>query len=190
MPVSKKILFPLFSIFLCYQSVKLMNYLVHSEPSSYNNLEVFLLSFLLNLFITGIFAFIGFAYPSSKVLPNKYYEIKNPKTLNSISKILLVKYFRVFLLFTFWGRGNNRKKFFNGTKRGLKNFIYQTKQSEFGHLGALIFVLISSIILLMNRYYFFVFITTLINVIGNLYPIILQRTHRRRIEIVTKYNKT
>ena len=183
----KKILFPLFSLFLCYRSIELMRNLILSEPNTYSNIEILTISFLLTIFITGVFAFIGFAYPSSNILSNRYYEIKNPKVLNYISKVLGIKYFRFLLLIIFWGRTNNQKKYFNGTKMGLKNFIFQTKQSEFGHFAAFIVILISSIILLLYEYLFLVIIITLINILGNVYPIILQRTHRMRVEKLIKY---
>ena len=93
-----------------------------------------------------------------------------------------MKYFRVLLLILFWGRKSNQLKFFNGTKRGLDNFIHQTKQSEFGHLGAFLLITISSVILLVYGYLFLVAMITFINVFGNLYPIVLQRYHRLRIE--------
>ena len=93
------------------------------------------------------------------------------------------------LLFAFWGQKTNRRKYFNGTKTGLKNFIFQTKQSEFGHLGAFVVIVILSVILLVHGYVFLVIIVTLINIIGNVYPVILQRSHRMRIEKITKYNK-
>ena len=165
-----------------------MRDLIASKPSEFSTFEALIISFLFTLFVTGIFAFIGFAYPSSNILPDRYYKIKNPLILKWIYKVLGIKYFRLLLLFAFWGRKNNRKKYFNGTKKGLKNFIFQTKQSEFGHLGAFIVILISSIILLVHGYVFLVIITTLINIIGNLYPIILQRSHRIRIEKMSMYN--
>jgi len=162
-----------------------MRSLISSDPNEYSNIEVLIISFLLTIFITGVFAFIGFAYPSSRILSDRYYEIKNPKVLNYISKVFGIKYFRFFLLFSFWGRKNNRKKYFNGTKKGLGNFIFQTKQSEFGHLGAFVVIIISSFILLVHGYIFIVIIITLINILGNAYPIILQRSHRMRIEKIT-----
>ena len=185
----KKILFPLFSVFLCYRSIGLIRDLISSEPNEYSNKEVLIISFILTLFITGVFAFIGFAYPTNRILPDSYYEIKNPKGLNTISKVIGIKYFRLLLLFAFWSRKTNRRKYFNGTKKGLKNFMFQTKQSEFGHLGAFVVIVILSVILLVHGYIFLVVMVTLINILGNVYPVILQRFHRMRIEKITKYNK-
>jgi len=140
----------------------------------------------LSLFITGIFAFLGFAYPTSKILANSYYEIKKPKVLIFTYKILGIKYFRSILLVVFWGRKNNRQKYFNGTKRGLQNFIFQTKQSEFGHSVAFLMIIASSILLLGHEYVLLTMIITIINILGNFYPILLQRSHRIRIEKITK----
>ncbi|WP_394330522.1 hypothetical protein [Psychroflexus sediminis] len=41
-------------------------------------------------------------------------------------------------MFVFWGKKKNKQKYFDGTKSGLENLDYQTKQSEFGHLAALV----------------------------------------------------
>ena len=89
--------------------------LMRSNPDEFSLIEAMIISFLLTLFITGVFALIGFAYPSSGTLSNDYYEVKNPKALNALYKILGLKYYRSLLLFAFWGRKNNRKKYFNGT---------------------------------------------------------------------------
>jgi hypothetical protein len=177
----KKILLPLASLFLCYRFALLMLHLISSESDEYSNIEGFVIAFLLTLFITGIFAFPGFAYPTNKLLPDEYYKIKKPKKLNYVSKVLGVRYFKLVLLIAFWGWKKNRKKYFNGTKKGLKNFVFQTKQAEFGHLGAFIVILISSVILFINGHMYVVLIMTALNILGNMYPIILQRIHRARV---------
>lgn len=157
-------------------------WLLLTDSESFNWMEAFVISFLLTLFVTGVFAFIGFAYPTHQVFPASYYQIKNPKLLKISCRILGVKYFRAALLFFFWGRGGNPKKFFNGTKEGLDDFIYQTKQSEFGHTGAFIVILLLSVVLLSHGYVFSFWVMSAINVIGNLYPVLLQRSHRLRVE--------
>lgn len=185
----KKILFPLLSLFLGYLTTGLMQNLIVSEPGQLSAGGTFFLSFLSTLYITGVFAFIGFAYPTNRLLPDGYYQIKNPKALSQIGKVMGVEYFRFLLLITFWGMKKNRKKYFNGTKQGLRNFIFQTKQSEFGHIGAFVVILVVSIVLLLHGYISMVIIITGINIIGNVYPVILQRLHRMRIEKVMKINK-
>lgn len=181
----KKILFLLFSAFLAFQSVKLVNVFILNSPSEFSLLFVFVLAFLLNLFITGVFAFIGFVYPTNKILPNSYYKIKNPKTLSKLYNLIGVEYFKMFLLITFWGKEKNQKKYFNGTKSGLINFDFQTRQSEFGHLGAFVVILFVSFVLLSKGHITAFLITSVINVLSNFYPIILQRKHRIQIERLT-----
>ena len=164
-----------------------MRDLVATAPEQFSNWEVLLVGFLLALFVTGIFAFIGFVYPSNRILPDQYYDIKHPDTLSSVGKIIGVNYFRNILLFAFWPRKGARKKYFIGTKTGLSNFVFQTRQSEFGHLAAFIVITLCSILLAANGHIRLVAIVTVIIVIGNLYPIILQRIHRVRIQQLTQH---
>jgi hypothetical protein len=182
--ILKKILFPLFSLFLVYQSKALLKVLISIEPNQFGFLGNLLFTALIVLFVTGIFAFVGFAYPTNKLLPKNYYLIKKPAHIRWWYKFLGVKYFKVFLLMMFWGKPQNRKKYFNGTKQGLHNFVFQTKQSEFGHLLAFIMVLIFSLILLFHKHHQLVLLVTILNLIANFYPIILQRFHRIRIDTI------
>ena len=186
MTILKKLLFPIFSLFLAFRSIDLIRNLISSDPNGYTIVEQIIISFLMNLFITGIFAFTGFAYSTSGILPKGYYKIKNAKQLKTTYRSLGINHFRIILLFLFWGRKSNRKKYFNGTKSGLKNFVYQTKQSEFGHLASFVTILFSSAYLLFFDYYLLVLFINLINIIGNLFPIILQRFHRMRIDPLTQ----
>ena len=142
----------------------------------------FIFAYLLSLFGTGFFAFTGFAYPTSMLIGSDYYKLKNVKLLTLTYKFLGVKYFKHLLLLFFWGTKTNRKKYFDGTKSGIKNFVYQTHQSEFGHLGGFLLLLICSLLLAFKGYFQMSIILFIINVIGNFYPIILQRYHRIRVE--------
>ncbi len=177
----KKIIFPLFSLFLLYVSFGLVKQLYYSEPIDYTFFESFLIAFMLTLFITGVFAFPGFAFSTSSLMPTRYYQAKNPVLLNRTYTFLGVSTFKSILVLLFWGRKNNRKRYYNGTREGLQNFLYQTKQSEFGHLVPLIITVILSIYLLFKGYVLLVIMITMINILGNLYPIILQRHHRIKI---------
>ena len=181
MRILKKILFSAFAIFLCVQS------LLRSAPENYSILESFVVSFLLCLFVTGIFAFPGFVFQTHRILGAKFYTLKNPKNLKRIYKLLGVKYFRNILMLLFWGIRKNRKKFFSGTRKGLYNFIYQTKQAEFGHLGSFFVIFILSLILVSKGHVLLFIFILLINILGNLYPVILQRFHRVRIGKITEF---
>lgn len=179
--IIKKITFPLVAAFLAYRSVELMRVFDQLSPTATPFWLIFILVVMLNLFITGIFAFIGFAYPSNKLLPESYYIIRNPAFLRRVYQALGVNYFKKLLLVTFWGKDKNRKKYFNGTKSGLGNFIYQTKQSEFGHLAAFMVITILALLLLSKGHLIAFLLTMAINIPANFYPIILQRTHRIKL---------
>ena len=127
-----KILLLIASIFLIWQSIDLIinidNFIINSWWS------IFLSSFFINLFITGIFAFSGFAFPTQKLLPNSYYQIQDPKKLKKIYEAFQVHMFRRILLATIWKSKKQRKKYFNGTENGIPNLEEQSRKSEFGLL--------------------------------------------------------
>lgn len=177
----KKILFPIIAIFLAYRTYELLKTLWFIDPLEIILIVKVLLAVLLNLFITGFFAFFGFAYNTSQILSDNYYRVDNPKFIIKLSKFLKVEYFKKFLLLVFWGKQKNRQKYFDGTKLGLENFDYQTRQSEFGHLAALIVIQIIVFVSLIKGHYTIAVLTTLLKFISNFYPVILQRNHRINI---------
>jgi len=188
MKILKRILFTLLSLFLLYFSFTTLMQILAFGPEQLGFKSSFFLGFMINLCVTGIFAFPGFVFPTNKLLPEKYYEIKSPETLIYWYNVLGVKYFRKLLILFFWGKRANKKRYFDGTKTGLKQLTYQSRQSEFGHMGALMILLIVSFIFLIPGYFLLVLFTLLINLIGNFYPVILQRYHRIRIQrIITKH---
>jgi len=180
----KRILLSIATIFLIWQSIDLI---INIDYLTINSLGAkFLSSFFINLFITGIFAFSGFAFPTQKLLPNSYYQIQHPKKLKKIYEAFQVHIFRRILLATIWKSKKQRKKYFNGTENGIPNLEEQSRKSEFGHL-------IPFIIIIFVAFYLFIIgltkvglISLLINIIGNFYPIILQRHHRMRIQLIKK----
>ena len=147
--MAKKILFTALSLVLAYNTYKLTTIFFELPPGKFSLLAIIVSAVALNLLITGVVAFLGFVYPTSRILCNNYYQIKNPKILNLWYKWLGVEFFRLFLLKTFYRKKDN-KNYFNGTKSGLSLFDYNTKQSEFGHLIALTLVFALSLVLLFE----------------------------------------
>lgn len=178
----KPIFFSLLSLFLLYFSITTIIQIITFGPEELSDEASFFLGFLINLCVTGIFAFPGFVFSTNKALPDKYYIIKNPSTLIHWYNLMGVRYFRKLLILFFWGKKGNKKKYFDGRKSGLNQFNYQSRQSEFGHLGALVLLLMINFLFLIPGYYLLALLTFLINVIGNFYPVILQRHHRIRIQ--------
>jgi len=178
----KKITFSIFSVALIYLSIKLAGALLSPIPRNFNSLEVIKYSFLINLYITGIFAFPGFVFATNRLIGSNYYKLRNPEFLIKIYDFLRVGIFRRLLLFLYWGRKKNSQKYFNGTRNGLKKFLYETRQSEFGHLSAFVIITLISIAVMSKRHVLLSSVIMLINIIGNFYPLVLQRYHRIRIE--------
>ena len=181
----KKIFFTILSLILSYNTYKLVTVFSKLRPEEFSLLAIIMSAIAFNLMITGALAFLGFIYPTSKLLPNSYYQIKRPKMLNTLYRWIGVEYFRMLLLITFYRNADN-KKYFNGSKSGILLFDYNTKQSEFGHLIAFILMVLLSIILLLKGHeYVFIWMQPL-NILLNFYPIILQRKHRIIIEPLIK----
>jgi hypothetical protein len=81
-----------------YRSIELLKALTVIEPNQFGFIINLLLAALIVLFVTGVFAFVGFAYPTKKLLPLSYYLIKKPAHVSWWYKLLGVKYFKIFLL--------------------------------------------------------------------------------------------
>jgi len=175
----KKILLVCASAFLIVQSYKLFIYADNVKVDSL--IITLIIAYLLNLFITGIFAFAGFALPTQQLFPESYYSVKHPNRLKKIYRLFNVQLFRKFLLATFWKSKKQQKKFFNGKFDGIQNLITQSKKSEFGHLLPFVLLCILSLYFIGKGRVALGLFTFIINWIGNWYPIILQRHHRMRI---------
>lgn len=160
---------------------------IHNLETSSWGVIIFV-AWIINLFITGIFAFSGFAFPTQKLLPKSYYKIYHPKRLKKTFELLKVNLFRKMLLASFWRSQRQRKKYFDGKKNGILNLEIQSMKSEFGHLIPFIIITCVSIYLIAIGAIKLAVVSLLINLIGNLYPIILQRHHRMRIQIIRKSN--
>ncbi len=184
----KKTLLSLAAVFLIWQSYNLLINLDKIDTNSWGFL--FFIAFIINLYITGIFAFSGFAFPTQKILPKSYYKINTPKRLKKSYKVLKVNLFRKMLLATFWKSKKQRSKYFNGTKNGIANLEEQSMKSEFGHLIPFVIICFICIYLFVIKAIILGIFTLLINLIANLYPIILQRHHRMRIEIIRMRQST
>ena len=187
-PFVKKIFFIAASAFLVKLSLNLFPGLSNIDTKS--PVALFFLAFLINLFITGVFAFAGFALPTQKLMPPSYYKIRKARKLKKYFKILKVNLFRNFLLATFWREKNQQKSFFDGTREGIAHMETETRKAEFGHLIPAILISITVIYLIVLGQYLLAAFTLFLNIIGNIYPVILQRHHRMRIAILQRRMET
>lgn len=180
----KKGFLSLATVILIWISYDLLGIITKLEINSWI-LSIFI-AWIINLVFTGIFAFSGFAFPTQKLLPKSYYKISHPKKLKKTYKTLKVNLFRQILLATLWKSQKQREKYFNGKENGISNLAEQSMKSEFGHLIPFIIICFVSSYLVLIGFFKLAVITFVINFIGNFYPIILQRHHRMRIQILRK----
>ena len=143
------------------------------------------LGFFLSLTLTGIFAFVGFVFPTSRLLPKSYYEVESPLNWKRLAELMQLELFRKLLLIFFWG-GKNRKRFFNGKRDGLDGMLYETEQTEFGHFGGFILTIPFTVILVFRGFYLWALFLQFFNLFGNFYPILLQRTHRIQLQRIMR----
>ena len=182
--ILSKFLLSFGSIFLIFRSYELI--MDWEKVQSHETLEAFIFSFLINLFILGAFAFAGFAWPTYRLLPDSYYQIKSPNQLISLSKKIGIGLFQKFLLLTFWRNKDQQKRYFNGTKSGIFHWVKESKISEFGHLIPFFILLVLSIWSLLLGFWKMALINLVLNILANLYPVLLQRTHRARLSPILK----
>jgi hypothetical protein len=184
--MTKKALLLLAAVFLFFQTAGLYKTIAAAAPGTWEGGLAWLMAAALNLFATGIWAMAGFALPTSRLLPQSYYAVHHPERLKKWFRWLGVSFFQKALLRTFWGKENNRKRYFNGNRGGIEHFVFQTKQSEFGHLGAFFTILVFSALFITQQHWQLAGFTTMINLVFNLYPIILQRHHRLNVQRILR----
>ena len=187
--ILRKIFLSVAAIFLAFRSIELVKPLIVNNFKEFLLGESFFISVLINVFITGVFAFLGFAFKTYKFFPKDYYKIHSPKLLFNFSHFLHLQLFRKALLLFYWGKKNHKTRFFNGKKSGIANLIIQTKQAEIGHALSFYAILAVSSLLAIKGYSTIFYIANLINIVGNFYPILLQRTHRMRIEKISIHER-
>lgn len=177
---AKRFFLTLLSLFLFYQSIQL-TFAFLQKTSPYTWLGAFFSAIILNLFVTGFWAFLGFAYPSSKLLNENYYKRVNKKFIRTLYRLMKGNLFRLFLLQTFWKKRSQKMKYFKGGKSGINQMFFESKQAEFGHLASFVCISSISLIFILNKQWNALLISQTINIIFNFYPILLQRFLRIRV---------
>ena len=178
MKIIKKIFHIIFSSFLIWQTFILAERLWHNPPTDF--LDRFIDAIFVNIFVTGIFTIV-YSFPAYKLLPSIYYKIKNPKLLKLCGQIIKIDMFKKILTSTIWKKNQNKKHFYNGLRNGLNEFEIRTMQSEFGHFVGFCIVTILAISIGITADLTIGIMILFINIIFNLYPFMLQRFHRLRI---------
>ena len=180
----KQVLLVLAAVFLLFQSYGLLSGIHHFSGIAFA--PALFLPWVINMFITGIFAFAGFALPTQYLLLESYYTISNPDRLEQIYRGLRVDWFRKALLATLWRSQAQRKKYFNGKVAGLEHLNTQSRKAEFGHLVPFVILSFISVYLVFFVQPVLGLLCLGINLAGNFYPVVLQRHHRMRLQRISR----
>lgn len=179
MTILKKILHIIFSVFLVWQTVMLVERLLINHPSDF--LSKLSDAVFINLFVTGIFTIV-YSFPIYRLLPAKYYSIQNPELLNIYGQIIQIGLFKKLLTMTIWNKKQNKKYFFSGFRNGFNDLSITTMKSEFGHFMGFCIVMILSIIIGIKAGLLQAIMIFIVNIFFNFYPFMLQRFHRLRLD--------
>jgi len=168
------------ALFLAWQSVALFRALTDIQPSSWI-LSAFTAG-AFNMMVTGTFAFVGFVLPTYRLLPSGYYRVRRPKRLQRAYYMLRVECFRRVLLATLWKDRTKRHRFFDGSASGLAHLSRTSQAAEFGHTIPFVLLTAAGLWWTLDGSVRLGLLTIAFNVLGNLYPVLLQRHHRMRIQ--------
>jgi hypothetical protein len=139
-------------------------------------------AWLFNMGVTGAFAITGFVLPTYRVLPEGYYRVRRPRRLKAAYRALHVDLFGRALLATLWRDRAQRKRYFDGTASGLEHLDKQSRSAEFGHTVPFVLVTAAAVAWALSGAVALAGLAFGFNVLGNLYPVLLQRHHRMRVQ--------
>ncbi len=168
------------ALFLVWQSVAIFDVLSRIRPELWGLLA--LVAFLFNVVVLGAFAVVGFVLPTHRVLPTRYYHIGHPERLSSIYRALRVDLFGRALLATLWRDHAQRRRYFDGSPSGLAHLDVQSRSAEFGHVVPFVLVTFASIRWALGGAFGLAGFAFAFNVLINMYPVLLQRHHRMRVQ--------
>lgn len=170
----------LVSLFLAWQSVVAFNVLMEVRPKSWV-LTAFV-AWAFNMAVTGAFAIAGFVLPTYRLVPQGYYRVSRPELLRAIYQKLRVDLFRRALLATLWKDRSKRRRYFDGSASALGHLDTQSRLAEFGHTIPFVLLTAASCAWAFAGAVWLGAATLTFNVLGNLYPAVLQRHHRMRLQ--------
>jgi hypothetical protein len=183
MRIFSKIVHIIFSFFLVWQTILLVERLLRNQPTDFS--DKLLDAVFVNLFVTGIFTIV-YSFPAYRLLPKRYYSIKNPGLLKLCGQIIKIESFKKLLIRTIWNKKQNKNHFFNGSRNGFDDMEITTMKSEFGHFIGFCIVMIITILIGIRNSGTIAIMILVVNIFFNFYPFMLQRFHRLRLNELKK----
>jgi hypothetical protein len=128
--------------------------------------------------ITTVFACINPIIKTHELMGSNFYSISNERLWISLYRVLGVALFKKGILLFYWGKKENRTKYFNGRQGGLLAFLDNSQKAEFGHIESFVVMLLLSLIFGIKDHVQYAITILILDVFGNIYPILLQRYNR------------
>lgn len=168
--------------FIVILAIALIYALVH-----YIGLQGFAFAWALNFLLMGCVQ--AFTETLKSRHTSSYYHQKSWERRGEIYEYLGINFYRKLLVWTGWEKLNKKANPVEKTTRSLTHLHYQTKQSELGHVIIFLIVLGFNVFValkfgILGSMWLLVF-----NILLNLYPILLQRYNRPRLERAINLSK-
>jgi hypothetical protein len=141
------------------------------------------LNFLLMIFV------LFFTETLKSPLTSSYYNEKAWEQRGKVYERFGVNFFRKLLVWIGWEKLNKKAKPVQKNTEALTHLYYETKKSEINHLIILFIVLGFNVFVAIQFGVLKSLWLLLLNVLLNLYPILLQRYNRPRIERAINLSK-
>lgn len=177
----KRVTLAILTIAFAVISYFLIKAILLNDSLSQNSLLVLFFSFGIYGSITTAFAYMNSTFKIYKMMGN-YYSVSNTQLWLRLSQIFGIQIFRNIILLFYWGKRGNRKKYFSGGKSGVHQLIRNSQKAEFGHIGSFVVLILASLILGYKEHIQYALTILILNVFGNVYPILLQRYNRIRAQ--------
>lgn len=155
---------------------------------SYVSMQGFLFAWILNFML--MMCVLLFTETLRSPFTSFYYEKKNWEADGTVYERLGINVFRKLLVGVGWEKLNKKSNPVEKNTKALSQLHYRTKQSEFGHV--IIFIIVLGFTIFVALEYGFVESLWLLflNILLNLYPILLQRYNRPRLAKAIQLSKS
>ena len=153
--------------------------LIYALPR-YITIQSFSFAWVLNFMLMA--CVLTFTETLKSPLTSTYFNQKKWERGGDLYESLGINFYRKLLVWTGWERLNKKSNPIEKNTKALLHLHYRTKQSELGHL-IIFFIVLGFNILVTLKFGFIKSLWLLVlNILLNLYPMLLQRYNRPRIE--------
>lgn len=153
----------------------------------YIDVQSFAFAWALNFLLMG--CVLTFTETLKSPLTSPYYKDKTWERRGKIYESLGINFFRKLLVLIGWEKLNKKSAPVVKDTKALMHLHYQTKKSELGHLIIFIIVLGFNIFVALKFGFAKSLWLLVLNILLNLYPILLQRYNRPRVERAINLSK-